>query len=199
MIAFRLQRSGVVPADLVRMFYAVAMAVSGVGSLLFGRLYDRAGIGVLVPLTLVAAACAPLAFLGGFWPGLAGSAVWGVGMGVTESIIPAADALTAAARSMLSSVALRVRVASPAGRYTRRSRRAQRSQVGPSSRIRSNVPWPRSQEAHVHVRRAGTTTSSGPRSKVGARARTPPSPPLGQPGANYLVRNRQNQEFGGRR
>ncbi|MCL6596565.1 MAG: MFS transporter [Firmicutes bacterium] len=92
LIAFRLQRSGTVPTDLVPVYYAVAMAVSGAGSLVFGRLYDRRGFGVLVPLTVVAAAYAPLAFLGGFWPALGGAALWGVGMGVTESIIPAAVA-----------------------------------------------------------------------------------------------------------
>ena len=46
----------------------------------------------LIPLTLVAAAFAPLVFLGGFWPALIGSAIWGLGMGVHESIIPAAVA-----------------------------------------------------------------------------------------------------------
>ena len=79
-------------APLVPVFYAVAMAVSGTGSLIFGRLFDRAGIGVLVPLTMVAAAYAPLVFLGGFWASLAGVSLWGLGMGVQESIIPAAVA-----------------------------------------------------------------------------------------------------------
>ena len=74
------------------MFYAVAMAVSGTGSLIFGRIFDRAGISVLVPLTIVSAAYAPLVFLGGFWAVLAGSALWGLGMGVQESLIPAAVA-----------------------------------------------------------------------------------------------------------
>ena len=54
-------------APVVPVFYAVAMAVSGTGSLIFGRLYDRAGIGVLIPLTIAAAAYAPLVFLGGVW------------------------------------------------------------------------------------------------------------------------------------
>jgi len=62
------------------------------GSLVFGRLFDRAGIGILVPLTLISAASAPLVFLGGFWLALAGVALWGLGMGVHESIIPAAVA-----------------------------------------------------------------------------------------------------------
>jgi predicted MFS family arabinose efflux permease len=92
LIAYHFGRAGTVSAPLVPVFYAVAMAVSGTGSLVFGRLFDRAGIGILVPLTVVAAAYAPLAFLGGFWAGLAGVSLWGLGMGVHESIIPAAVA-----------------------------------------------------------------------------------------------------------
>jgi predicted MFS family arabinose efflux permease len=80
------------PAPIVPVFYAVAMAVSGTGSLIFGRLYDKAGIGVLIPLTICSAAYAPLVFLGGVWTALAGIALWGLGMGVQESIIPAAVA-----------------------------------------------------------------------------------------------------------
>jgi predicted MFS family arabinose efflux permease len=91
-MAFHFQRAGTVSATLTAVFYGIAMAVSGTGSLLFGRLYDRAGIGILVPLTLVAALYAPLVFLGGFWPGLVGVSLWGLGMGVHESIIPAAVA-----------------------------------------------------------------------------------------------------------
>ncbi len=79
-------------AGLVAVFYSVAMGVSGIGSLLFGHLFDRVGIWILVPLTLIAAASAPLVFLGGFWVALIGSALWGLGMGVHESIIPAAVA-----------------------------------------------------------------------------------------------------------
>jgi MFS family permease len=91
-IAYHFQRSATVSATLIPIFYAVAMAVSGAGSLVFGRLLDRYGIGLLVPLTLLAAAYAPLAFLGGLWPALIGVCLWGLGMGVHESIIPAAVA-----------------------------------------------------------------------------------------------------------
>ncbi len=91
-IAYHFQQAGTVPPTLIPIFYAAAMAVSGTGSLVFGRLYDRIGIGILVPLTLIAALYAPLAFLGGFWPSLVGVSLWGLGMGVHESIIPAAVA-----------------------------------------------------------------------------------------------------------
>lgn len=91
-IAYHFQQARTVPATLVPIFYAAAMAVSGAGSLVFGRLFDRVGIGILVPLTVVAALYAPLAFLGGFWASLVGVSLWGLGMGVHESIIPAAVA-----------------------------------------------------------------------------------------------------------
>ncbi|MEZ0367339.1 MFS transporter [Mycobacterium sp. pUA109] len=92
MMAYHFQRAGTVSATYVPLFYAAAMAVSGTGSLVFGRLFDRFGIRLLIPLTLTAAIYAPLIFLGGFWPALLGSCLWGLGMGVHESIIPAAVA-----------------------------------------------------------------------------------------------------------
>jgi MFS family permease len=92
LIAFHFEKASVVPETWVPLFYSIAMALSGIGSLLFGRLFDRLGFWILVPLTLIGAASAPLVFLGGFWLALIGSALWGVGMGVHESIIPAAVA-----------------------------------------------------------------------------------------------------------
>ena len=90
LIAYHWSRHAVVPGHWVAIFYSVAMAVSGTGSLLFGRLFDRFGFKVLIVLTVVASAFAPLVFLGGFAVALVGAAVWGLGIGVHESIIPAA-------------------------------------------------------------------------------------------------------------
>ncbi len=92
LIAYHFAQASVVAPDIVPVFYAVAMGVSGTGSLVFGRLYDRFGFGVLIVLTFLAALFAPLVFLGGFWAALIGMAIWGLGMGVHESIIPAAVA-----------------------------------------------------------------------------------------------------------
>jgi predicted MFS family arabinose efflux permease len=91
-IAYHFQRSGTVDASLIPIFYAASMAVGGAGSVTFGRWLDRHGIVVLVPLTLVAAAYAPLVFLGGPSASLVGACLWGMGIGVHESILPAAIA-----------------------------------------------------------------------------------------------------------
>ncbi len=89
LIAYHFTLASTVAPIWIPVFYAVAMGVSGTGSLVFGRLYDRSGFSLLIVLTLVTALFAPLVFLGGFWAALVGAALWGLGMGVHESIIPA--------------------------------------------------------------------------------------------------------------
>jgi MFS family permease len=92
LIAYHFTQASTVAPNVIPVFYAVAMGVSGTGSLVFGRLFDRFGFSILIVLTVIAAMFAPLVFLGGFWAALVGMAIWGLGMGVHESIIPAAVA-----------------------------------------------------------------------------------------------------------
>jgi predicted MFS family arabinose efflux permease len=106
LIAYHFGKSHVVPSEWIAIFFAVAMAVSGSGSLAFGRLFDRFGFNVLGGLTIVSALFAPLVFLGGFWVALIGAAIWGIGMGVQESIIPAAVAPMTSPRRRASAYGL---------------------------------------------------------------------------------------------
>lgn len=92
LIAFHFAKASTLPPEWVPVAYAIAMGVSGLGSLVFGKLFDRNGIGILIPLTIISALFAPLVFFGGMWVALAGAALWGLGMGVHESIVPAAVA-----------------------------------------------------------------------------------------------------------
>jgi MFS family permease len=98
LIAYHFTRTGAVSNNGIAIFYSVAMAVSGGGSLAFGRLFDRYGFVVLAVLTATATLFAPLVFLGGSWLALLGAAIWGLGIGVHESIIPAAVSAMAAPR-----------------------------------------------------------------------------------------------------
>lgn len=92
LIAFHFSRAHVVPGPWIAIFYAIAMGAGGLGSLLMGKLFDRHGLIVLVPVTLVAAAYAPLAFDGGFAPALIGALLWGAGLAAHESVMQAAVA-----------------------------------------------------------------------------------------------------------
>ncbi|CUJ03266.1 Arabinose efflux permease [Achromobacter xylosoxidans] len=90
LLAYHFTRTGTVPLAWIPIFYSIAMAVSGASSLFFGRLFDRYGFVVLIGLTFLSSLFAPLVFLGNFYIAMIGAAIWGMGMGVHESIIPAA-------------------------------------------------------------------------------------------------------------
>jgi MFS family permease len=92
LMAFHFEHIHQLRADWIPLLYALAMGVSGAGSLLFGRLFDRFGFKVIVVLTLISSAFAPLVFLGGVTGIVLGCILWGLGMGVQESVIPAAVA-----------------------------------------------------------------------------------------------------------
>lgn len=92
LIAYHFSKTGVVPQAWIPLFYAVAMGTGGAASLAAGKLFDRWGLFVLVPVTVVVAAYGPLAFLGGFGLALIGALLWGIGLGVHESVMQAAVA-----------------------------------------------------------------------------------------------------------
>jgi len=92
LIAFHLSKANVVPQAWIPVFYALAMGAGGLASLLIGKLFDRRGLIVLVPVTIIVAIYAPLAFLGGFALALVGAVVWGIGLGAHESVMQAAVA-----------------------------------------------------------------------------------------------------------
>ncbi len=89
LIAYHFQKASIVSGEWIPVFYAVAMGIDGVSALLFGRLFDRSGIPILIVTALISFSFAPLVFLGGFYMSLIGMALWGVGMGAQESIMRA--------------------------------------------------------------------------------------------------------------
>jgi predicted MFS family arabinose efflux permease len=92
LISFHFSKSQVVPNHWIPVFYALAMGAGGLGSLIIGKLFDRLGLLVLLPVTVVVAVYAPLAFFGDFTLSLIGSLLWGIGLGAHESVMQAAVA-----------------------------------------------------------------------------------------------------------
>jgi predicted MFS family arabinose efflux permease len=89
LIAFHFQQAAIAPSDVIPIFYAVAMAVGALTALLFGRLFDRVGFPMVLLAFFLSAFFAPLVFLGTFWLALLGMVLWGLGMGVQDSLLKA--------------------------------------------------------------------------------------------------------------
>jgi MFS family permease len=92
LIAFHFRKAATVPEMWIPTFYAVAMGVDALAAIIFGRLYDRLGLKVLIIVAILSALFAPFVFLGNFAITLLGVALWGVSMGAQESIMRAAIA-----------------------------------------------------------------------------------------------------------
>lgn len=92
LIAFHFAKTGEVSPALVPIFYAAAMAASGVGALVFGLWFDRRGLIVLVPVVLIAAAATPLVFFGGTTVALGGTILWGLALGTLTALMSASVA-----------------------------------------------------------------------------------------------------------
>ena len=89
LIAFHFKKHALLAAGWIPVSYGLAMGLQGLGSLGFGRLYDRWGVHALIAAAIPAIAFTPLAFLGGAGPALLGLALWTVGMGAQGSIMKA--------------------------------------------------------------------------------------------------------------
>ena len=83
--------SDIISAEALPLLYSAAMLVDAMAALLFGYLYDRWGMKVLVVSAIVSAPFSFLVFLGNSSLTLiAGVVMWGIGMGAQESILKAA-------------------------------------------------------------------------------------------------------------
>ena len=92
LIAFHFEKAAVVSTTWIPVFYALAMGVDAIAALIFGRLFDKKGIPILIVGALLSSLFAPLVFSRSFFLALWGVALWGVGMGAQESVLRAAIA-----------------------------------------------------------------------------------------------------------
>lgn len=89
LLAYHLQSARVVKPEVIPLLYAGAMGVSGATALLFGRLFDRYGIVVLVVGILISLLSLPLGFLGGPASVVVGVACWATGLGAQDASLRA--------------------------------------------------------------------------------------------------------------
>jgi predicted MFS family arabinose efflux permease len=89
LIGFHFHKANIVSADLIPVFYAVAMASSALASIPLGRLFDRFGANVSLYAFVISAVAAPFVFLGSTVLALIGMIFWGIGMSAQGSLFQA--------------------------------------------------------------------------------------------------------------
>ena len=92
LISYHLAAQAIVPDFQIPIIYAVAMAVDAVAALIVGRTYDRIGLTSLLIIPLLTLPIAFFAFSTSYSSVLIGMALWGVVLGVQETIMRAAVA-----------------------------------------------------------------------------------------------------------
>src|SRR5205814_1162003 len=89
LIGFHFHKANTVSANLIPVFYAVAMASSALASIPLGRLFDRFGPNISLFAFVISAAAAPFVFLGSATFALVGMVFWGIGMAAQGSLLQA--------------------------------------------------------------------------------------------------------------
>ena len=89
LIGFHFHKANTVPANMIPVFYAVAMASSALASIPLGRLFDTFGPNISLFAFLISVAAAPFVFLGTSITALIGMIFWGIGMAAQGSLLQA--------------------------------------------------------------------------------------------------------------
>lgn len=92
LLAFHYKALGIIPDAEIPLFYAIAMGVDAVAALAIGKAYDRYGIGVLTLVPVTGILIALVAFSPSYPVALAGAVLWGISMGMQETVLRAAVA-----------------------------------------------------------------------------------------------------------
>lgn len=89
LIGYHFGHAAVVSPPVIPILFAVAMASDAVASLVLGHLFDCRGMIVVIAGVSLAALASPLVFLGGETAAFLGMVLWGIGMGINESLMRA--------------------------------------------------------------------------------------------------------------
>jgi predicted MFS family arabinose efflux permease len=92
LISYHLKVESIVPDAQIPLIYAMAMGVDALAALLVGKTYDRIGLISLLAVPLLTLPIPFLAFSHSYSLALIGMALWGVVMGIQETIMRAAIA-----------------------------------------------------------------------------------------------------------
>ena len=87
LLAYHFQKASLVKPEVIPLLYAGAMGVTGLTALIFGRLFDRYGVVIMVLGTAASLLALPFGFLGGFAGAVASVACWATGLGAQDACL----------------------------------------------------------------------------------------------------------------
>jgi MFS family permease len=87
LLAYHFQNTSLTKPETIPLLYAGAMGVNGLTALLFGRLFDRYGIQIIVLGIFVSLLALPFGFLGGTTGVYISVACWGTGHGAQDATL----------------------------------------------------------------------------------------------------------------
>ncbi|HEX7720587.1 MAG TPA: MFS transporter [Pyrinomonadaceae bacterium] len=87
LLAYHFQQSSLVKPEVIPLLFAGAMGMNGLTAFVFGRLFDRYGIQIIVLGILVSLLALPFGFLGGASGVYISVACWATGMGAQDATL----------------------------------------------------------------------------------------------------------------
>ena len=87
LLAYHFQSSSLTKPETIPLLYAGAMGLTGLTALVFGRLFDRYGIQIIVLGILVSLLALPFGFLGGATGVYVSVACWATGLGAQDATL----------------------------------------------------------------------------------------------------------------
>jgi len=87
LLAYHFQKNSLTKPEVVPLLYAGAMGLNGLTALIFGRLFDRFGIQVIVLGIILSLLALPFGFLGGATGVYISVACWAVGLGAQDATL----------------------------------------------------------------------------------------------------------------
>ena len=87
LLAYHFQQGSLVKPEVIPLLYAGAMGVNGLTALVFGRLFDRYGIQIIVVGILVSLLALPFGFLGGPTGVYVSIVCWATGLGAQDATL----------------------------------------------------------------------------------------------------------------
>jgi MFS family permease len=89
LISYHFSKTAVVTEHWIPIFFALAMGTNAIASLIFGRLFDRIGLTIVLIAFFLSSLFAPFVFLGSFFVALIGMILWGIGFGAQDTLLKA--------------------------------------------------------------------------------------------------------------